>query len=158
VAVPAQPVGGAGHDVQQAPLGDPLADRRLQRQRRAAAVFALAALERRAAALVDGQVDVVRVAGVDPVGDDGQFAAELGDERAMVGGDAGLGAVVSHQRLTLAPAHELVVEVGVSVGADHGDVAGAKLGGQGAEDAHLKVAAVQPAGLAAAAQDLLPLL
>ncbi len=113
---------------------------------------------RLSAALVDGQVDVVRVAGVDPVGDDGQFAAELGDERAMVGGDAGLGAVVSHQRLTLAPAHELVVEVGVSVGADHGDVAGAKLGGQGAEDAHLKVAAVQPAGLAAAAQDLLPLL
>jgi hypothetical protein len=67
-------------------------------------------------------------------------------------------AVVGHQRLALVPGHELVVQVGVGVRADHRDIAAAQLGGQIGEHAHLEVTADQPAGLAAGAQDLLPLL
>ena len=91
VVVPAQQVGGAGQDVQQRPLRQPVMDGGLKGQRLRPAFGALTALQHRPAAL-EHQVGVRRVSGVDRRGDIGEPAPVVASQRGRLGRDTGLGA------------------------------------------------------------------
>ncbi len=138
-------MGGPGGDVEQGDLLHPGLDRLGQSNHGGGVVLTALALEHRVAVLVDHQVGVGRVAGVDLGGGLAQPGFDLRPEIPRGRGQIDLGAVAGDERFDLGRAEELVEEVGVGVGADHGDVAAAQLGGQVGEHAHLEMAADEAA-------------
>lgn len=157
-APPVQPVGGAGQDVEQRPLGHPLLDRLLQCHRGGAAVLALAALQRRHPGhLVDDEVGVVGVAGVHLGRLGHQRRPQLLGELGGGGGQARFGAELLEQWAAVLPRQQLGRPVGEGLGAVHGDVAGAQGLGQVGEHTSLEMATGQPALVVAATDQALPL-
>ena len=101
MVVPAQPVGGAGHDRQQRSLRHPPRDRLRQFLRGLRGPGAAAPLEGRHAALADHQVGVVLVPGVQRGGGVQVRVPEPLGEPCCRGGQAGPGAESLQQRFAL---------------------------------------------------------
>jgi hypothetical protein len=139
---PAGQVGGAGQDVQQRALGQPVQHRSLQRDRRRPPLGTLAPRQHRPSTL-QAQVSVGRVARIDLRGRLRQQRPVVRCQRLRVGRDADLGAELCDLVLALLPAHQLGVQVGVRVRADHRDVPGPQFRGQMGEHAHFQVPARQ---------------
>jgi len=149
VVVPAEPVGGAGHDRQQRPLRHPPRDRLGQFLRRLRGSRAAAPLEGRHPALADHQVGVVLVPGVQRGGRVQVRVPEPLGEPCRRGGQACPGAESLQQRLALGPGQQVGAPVGVLPGSGDRDVPGAQFLGQVGEHHRLEVPPDHHAGVAA---------
>ncbi|MEO3873510.1 hypothetical protein ABGB18_32260 [Nonomuraea sp. B12E4] len=113
VAIPAQPVGGARDDGQQGTFGHAPFDRGRQPFGLGIGALAMAALEGGHAALVDDQVGVVEVAGVQVRSRSQVGVLEMGDETGGGVGQPDLLAEGSQFRLALRPGQQVGAPVGV---------------------------------------------
>jgi hypothetical protein len=153
--MPAGQVRGAGQDVEQAALRQPLMDRLLERDRRGAAFAAAAGGEHRVA-VYDPQIGVGLEPRVRRFGSIRQLLPEMRLQVIRVGGDPGLLAELRQAWLAVLPRQQLRGEVGVGVRAHHGDVAGPQLRGEVGEHAHLQVPARHHPRLVLVPQHLSP--
>src|SRR5699024_3162146 len=127
--VPAQPVGGARHDPQQGALWHARLDR-LEQLLRGLRRSGAAALLQPGHPVVDEQVGVVLITRLQLHGGVQVPVLEVGDEPFGGLRQADLGAERGQVLLALLPRQQVLGPVGVLVGADDGDVAGAQLLGQ----------------------------
>jgi hypothetical protein len=125
--VPFQPVRGAGQHTEQGPLRHPLAQRRLQRQRRVGRAGCPVLLQAGPARLVDHQVGVAGVARVGRGALRSQLGVQRLPETPRIAGQPDLGAKRRQKLGAPLNADQLISPAGVGLGAVDGHLPSAQL-------------------------------